>query len=348
MKIVGVMSGTSLDGLDFVLTQISDDENAIKYKILKAETYPYPPSLKTELAQAHLKSGYELIELHKKYGKYIGENIKKFLGQDDADYIASHGHTVFHQPENQMTFQIGDGAFIAANANISTVSDFRNLDTAFGGQGAPLVPLGDKLLFNQYVACINIGGFVNISFDKNNRRQAFDICPGNRIPNKLARQKNLDFDDEGRLGRAGKVDKNLLNILNDIEYYKLPYPKSLAREWEETVFVPIINNFKNLSINDRLATIYEHIAECIERVASTIKIGDILITGGGAYNKYLIERIQAKLKHKIVIPDDALIQYKEALIFALLGFLRVTEKQNIVSSYTGALQNTSSGIIHIV
>lgn len=348
MKIVGLMSGTSLDGLDMVLTEFSGDGSFINYKILKADTRPYPDDLKTRLADAHQLSGYELTRLHKEYGQYCGKSVKQFLADETADFIASHGHTVFHEPENQLSLQIGDGAFIAAEAKISVISDFRNIDLAFGGQGAPLVPLGDKLLFSDYESCINIGGFVNISYDDKGVRKAFDICPGNRAANRLAAETGAEYDDKGMLGSKGRLIEDLLNELNALRYYQKDGPKSLGREWDEQIFMPIFEKYKQQSVNDLLHTLYEHIAEKIADSLPGEGFGKVLITGGGAYNSYLIRRIKSKVKQRIIIPEDTLIQYKEALIFALLGLLRAGKANNILASYTGASRNTTGGIIHYV
>ncbi len=348
MKIVGLMSGTSLDGLDIILTEISEAQNTINYNILKADTISYPDELLLQLSKSHKMSGYELTFLHKNYGRFLGKNVKKFLGNDSAEYIASHGHTVFHNPDRKLSLQIGDGAFIAAESGINTISDFRNIDLALGGQGAPLVPIGDKLLFSEYDACLNIGGFVNISFDEKGIRRAFDVCPGNRAANRMAAEKGVEYDNKGLIGSSGKLNHELLQILNSLDYYKQTGAKSLGREWDEQNFMTIFENFKHIPVNDRLFTLYEHIAERIADCISFKKSGKMLVTGGGAYNNFLIDKIQSKLQIQIVIPNDILIQYKEALIFALLGFLRVHKRHNILASYTGASQNSSGGIIHYV
>ena len=348
MKILGVMSGTSLDGLDLALTEFTGDGSIINYNIVKADTLRYSAELKERLQNAHLLSGFDLTVLHKEYGTFIGESVKGFFGSDlSAEYIASHGHTVFHKPDQNLTLQIGDGAFIAAAADIPVISDFRNIDTAFGGQGAPLVPYGDRLLFGSYDFCLNLGGFANISYDKNGKRIAFDICPVNIIANKLAQKLGKEYDDAGKFGKSGEVNNELLDGLNNLPYFSAKAPKSLGREFTESDFYPIIENF-NISAENKLRTLYEHIAIQIVNATQTQKTGKIFITGGGAYNSFLISCIDKLSKHEIVIPQNNIIEYKEAVIFALLGLLRASKANNILSSYTGASRNTSGGIIHYV
>lgn len=348
MTIAGVMSGTSLDGLDIALTRFSGDGSALDFQILKAETIPYSDPLKDKLGNAYKLSGLELTLLHKEYGSFIGKEVKKFLPEDiTVDFIASHGHTIFHQPEKQLSLQIGDGAFIAAESGISVISDFRNTDLAFGGQGAPLVPAGDKLLFSEYDFCLNLGGFANISYDEEGARKAFDICPVNIVANALARQEGPAYDEKGRLGSRGRLNKDLITELNAQEYFRMPAPKSLGREYVEEKVFPLLNKYK-ISVNDKLHTYYEHAAFQINEAVKNKKQAQILVTGGGAYNGYLIRRIKALSGQRIVIPDDTIIQYKEALIFALLGLLRAGKANNILASYTGASRNSTGGVIHYV
>jgi anhydro-N-acetylmuramic acid kinase len=348
MNIVGVMSGTSLDGLDMVLAEFSGNGNVINYQIIKAKTLTYPLVMQKYLAGAHKLSGLALSLLHKRYGKFIGQAVKEFLGKDyNADFIASHGHTVFHNPAKQLTLQIGDGAFIAANSGIPTISDFRNIDTAFGGQGAPLVPVGDKLLFSDYDYCLNLGGFANISYDKDGQRLAFDICPVNIIANALAEKNGQAYDESGKMGSRGRLNEALITELNQLDYYKKTGPKSLGREYAEAKVFPIFEKYE-IPIEDKLHTLYEHIAFQIKQATTDKKVAKILITGGGAYNSYLIRRIRALAGHRVIIPDDTLIQYKEALIFALLGLLRAGKANNVLASYTGAKRNTTGGVIHYV
>lgn len=340
------MSGTSLDGLDIAYCYFAEKDSKWNFLIRTADTIAYSNSWLKKLQSVHELSGADLLKLHNEYGKYVGEQVAAFIKANKikkVDFVASHGHTIFHQPKAKFTFQLGNGAAIAAASNCNVVNDFRTLDIALNGQGAPLVPIGDKMLFDEYEYCINLGGFANLSFDKNGKRIAFDICPANIALNYLASQLGKQYDKNGQLAAKGKVENDLLKKLNALSYYKASAPKSLGREWLEKEFLPIINE-QEISIEDKLATVTMHVAE---QIAKTIKQkGKVLVTGGGAFNAFLIKQLQAKLpNHKIVIPTEEIVKFKEALVFAFLGVLRWQEKDNCLGSVTGADRNNKGGII---
>lgn len=348
-RAVGVMSGTSLDGLDLVLCEFSYAINAWDFAILKGATVLYSDKMKNELALAHKLDAHSFVEFHRRYGKFIGDEVAKFIeGQSDIDLVASHGHTVFHEPEKGVTFQIGCGAQIAAACGIRVVSDFRTLDIALGGQGAPLVPIGDSLLFGKYDACVNLGGFANISYQLEGDRIAFDICAVNIVINEIVQKEyGIPYDNNGYLGTKGKVDGDLLKELNSIAYYTLPAPKSLAREWVENTFTPILNRYEGLNKKDLLATCYHHFAQQIAEVLSQQQIKSCLFTGGGTFNHFLIQLIGKYSNAELVIPDKLVINLKEAVIFAFLGVLRVQEQVNCLSSVTGARKDHVGGSVFI-
>jgi len=352
--VLGIMSGTSLDGLDLALCNFEFKKNKWKFEIEDAQTVAYDLEWKLKLENAPNFSGYQLIHLHRSYAEFIGFQVNNFLKKckSKPSIISSHGHTVFHEPHNKINFQIGDGARIAALTGITTVSDFRSLDISMGGQGAPLVPIGDHLLFNEFEYCINLGGFANIShLNEHNIRVAYDICPVNIILNFFASQTGVAFDMNGELGRKGRIENSLLNNLNEISYYKLRPPKSLGKEWIDSVFMPILNQ-NEMSINDKLRTIYEHIAlqiagslnEGINEVGSS----KALITGGGAFNGFLIELIKNKTNMEIFLPEKKIIEYKEALIFGFLGLLRIQNQINCLKSVTGAQFDNCGGQIFYI
>ncbi|MEN8122072.1 MAG: anhydro-N-acetylmuramic acid kinase [Bacteroidota bacterium] len=355
--VVGIMSGTSLDGMDIALCHFKEVDDIWDFKILKAKTYNYDDNWKNRLKNASGLSGLELIKLHKEYGKYIGEKANKFLKGviQKTDLIASHGHTIFHMPEQQLNFQLGDGAVIAATTGINTVNDFRTLDIALNGQGAPLVPIGDYFLFKKYDSCINLGGFANISFENEDKKQiAYDISPVNIVLNELAQTTGVEFDRDGVLGRKGEINKALLKSLNNLAYYKQDSPKSLGKEWIDEEIMPLINK-STISINDKMRTVYEHTAFQIgESINRNIKEGNgekkssILFTGGGTHNRFLMNLIKAESKAAVIIPAKEIIDYKEALIFAFLGILRHKRKVNCLASVTGAKADNSGGIMHRV
>ena len=346
MKILaaGIMSGTSLDGIDIALCCFLYQNKKWTYEIIDAQTINYDDSWKKKLATAPERDVENFLLLHNEYGTLTGNLVTEFLkGKEVPQLIASHGHTIFHQPERNFTFQIGNGATIAATTNITTISDFRSFDVALGGQGAPLVPIGDLLLFSEFDYCLNLGGISNISFDQNGKRIASDISPVNIVLNNLAQQKGLPFDEDGKLGLSGKIDFNLLQKLNELDYYKLNGPKSLGREWIENYVNPLLRS-SGIPIEDQAATIYEHIAYQFKVL--NLNKGKMLVTGGGAKNKYLIEKLKRSCGCEIILPDEKLIDFKEALIFAFLGVLAFSGKNNIYSSITGARHDHIGGAVY--
>ena len=345
---IGLMSGTSLDGLDMVLCQLNQNENKWTYTFLKTQSHAYSKYWKESLKSAYTLGGVELLKLHRAYGIWLAERVLKFISDTDArpTLIASHGHTIFHEPEKKLNFQLGDGAVIAAKTGITTISDFRTLDICLNGQGAPLVPIGDQLLFDNYSACVNLGGFANVSCQIDGVRKAWDICPVNYIINQLMQRLGKEMDYNGEFGKTGSIIKDLLDRLQILPYYKQSAPKSLAQEWVDREFMPLLHKFNNYPLQDLIRTCYEHYAEIISHDLNSTPIGDVLFSGGGVYNKFLMELIQQKTNHQIVIPDDQLIEFKEALVFSLLGTLRLSNQINCLSSVTGADYNCSSGVIH--
>ncbi len=341
---LGLMSGSSLDGLDMALVRFQEENGRYDFRIVEAETMPYSEEWKSLLSEAFHKKPEDLVQLDKDYGRYLGRKVLEFCRKHDVkpDFVASHGHTVFHRPEERYTLQIGDGASLAEECGILTVNDFRTEDVLKGGQGAPLVPIGDKILFSDYPMCLNIGGIANVSYDENGKRIAYDICIANQALNHLAGKAGLEYDRDGLLARSGKVDKALLECLNDNPFYTQAPPKSLGREFFETFQKDMLNEY---AVEDALATFTEHIAQQVSEAVGHLPAGKMLATGGGARNGFLIERMQSLGKHEIVVPDAAIIDYKEALLFAFLGLLRLEGKTNVLSSVTGAPTDSCSGVI---
>lgn len=340
------MSGSSLDGVDIAYVNFSHDNKKWFFQIVEAGNVPYPEYWKEQLSSAFNKDKEELKELDIEYGKYLGTITKKFIKKYEMEpkLIASHGHTIFHRPEEGFTLQIGNGQQIANETGIMTINDFRTEDVEKGGQGAPLVPIGDRHLFAEYPICLNIGGIANVSYELNNQRIAYDICMANQLLNYLAGKLGYDYDNNGNFAKQGNINQELLNVLNDNNYYRQEAPKSLGREFFENVQHKIIDDSK-LSINDLLATATEHIAFQIVNTTNGLEPTKMLITGGGAKNQYLIERIKKLSRHEIVIPETMIIDYKEALIFAFLAALKMEGKINVLSSVTGASSDSSSGKI---
>jgi anhydro-N-acetylmuramic acid kinase len=341
------MSGTSLDGLDLVACRFTFD-NMWNFEILKANTISYSHKWVNKLSLASELNALDFALLHNEFGKFIGKQITEFCADlpERPTLISSHGHTIFHQPGQKLTIQIGSGASIAASTGIPTACDFRTLDVALGGQGAPLVPIGDELLFGEYEFCLNLGGIANVSFREDSERKAFDICPANMAFNHFTKEMGYEYDLNGSMGRSGTVQSELLNLLNSLEFYQQKGPKSLGREWFEIDFLPLIYSFQ-LAPEDILRTLYEHVSDQLVNTVDQYLKGQILITGGGANNVFLIELFSEKTKHKTIVPSAQIINFKEALIFAFLGVLRFRNEVNCLKSVTGANHNHSGGIIYL-
>lgn len=346
--VVGMMSGTSMDGMDLVLCRFTRENSEWQFQIEKAVTYDYSPEWTDYLNGAYRLPAGEFLQLHNAYGRLIGDYVSRFLKENEisADLVALHGHTIFHQPEKGFTFQLGAGASVAGRCNITTVSDFRTMDVALGGQGAPLVPVGDELLFSQYGYCLNLGGFANVSNRVEEKRIAFDLCPVNIVLNELARRADKKYDEEGKIGRGGIPHPQLVKDLNSLDYYMQTGPKSLGREWVEKSYMPLLDNYK-LPLENIMSSVYEHISIQIGSYLELTGQGKVLVTGGGAFNTYLMEQIQSHTKSILVIPGEQLVKFKEALIFAFLGLLRLRNETNCLASVTGAFRDSSSGVIHL-
>lgn len=346
--VIGLMSGTSLDGLDIAYCRFEKSSTNWKYKILFAETIAYSEKWKRSLQNSMQGSALDFVHLDIKFGELMARKVKEFIQKYEIspDFIASHGHTVFHQPEHKLTAQIGNGAALAANSHLNVVCDFRSLDIALGGQGAPLVPIGDQILFQDYDYCLNLGGIANISMQENAERIAYDICPANLVLNALAQNQNQEYDANGDIARSGTLDKKLFEQLNKLPFYSQKHPKSLGREWIEQIIFPILLASK-LSNSCKMNTFCHHIAWQISKTM-TKENASLLLTGGGSFNAFLIKKIKEYSPNiKTYLPDNQLINYKEALIFAFLGVLRWESKINCLSSVTAAQKDNIGGAIYL-
>jgi len=347
-KVIGVMSGTSLDGIDLIHLTFNI-KGIWSFIIHQSETASYSANWKNNLQHLVSLSKSELEKIDTDYTLYLSQIITDFIDKhriENIDAVCSHGHTALHQPENKLTYQIGNQDQIAKLINQKVICDFRIQDVELEGQGAPLVPIGDKLLFHEYDFCLNLGGFANISTENDTKRIAYDICPVNIVLNHYVSKLGVDYDDKGTIASTGMINNGLLNRLNDLEFYKLEYPKSLGLEWVNESVIPLIDSFY-LEEKDVLRTFVEHIANQILTEINKKMNVSVLITGGGVFNQFLIERIREQTNNKIVIPDKCVIEYKEAIIFGLLGVLKLRNEVNCLSSVTGAKHDHSSGKIFI-
>jgi anhydro-N-acetylmuramic acid kinase len=354
-RAIGTMSGSSLDGLDLCFAEFVEDGGSWAYQIRAADCYPYPAGWRKRLEAATSLSARDYLLLHTEFGHYIGQEVNRFVADNQLDYqvaiISSHGHTSFHLPALRTTAQLGDGATIAAATQLPVVSDLRALDVAFGGQGAPIVPIGEKWLLRDHKLFLNLGGIANISFHSASYA-AFDVCPANRVLNMLASQAGHEFDEGGAMAAAGSVDARLLAALNGLAYYEQGYPKSLHNEFGTETIYPMLREAA-LAAPDALRTYVEHIVEQIKSAVERFDVNSgekMLATGGGAFNSFLIHRLQevlAEVNIEVVVPDNSLVKFKEAMIMAFIGVLRWRQEDTVLSSVTGAARNSIGGALWI-
>lgn len=348
-KVLGLMSGTSLDGLDMACCHLWEENGHWEFSIEQTKELPYSDDIREYLKNVIYLSEEDHAQLHIDYGKWLGEQAKTFIEERglEVDFIASHGHTSHHRPEDGITFQLGDGQILSNMSGKQVVCDFRTTDVSLGGQGAPLVPIGDRLLFHEYDFCLNLGGISNISFEKDGARIAFDIGMANMPLNYITHKMGMAYDENGKLAQSGKLDEALLKKLNQLEFYRLPHPKSTGYEWFTEKIVPLIEASESKDA-DLLHTFIHHnceqIALQVHKYANKPK-STLLATGGGALNKFFIDTLQEKLGTNVavIIPSKTLIAYKEALVFAFMGVLRLKGITNVLSSVTGAREDSCSG-----
>jgi anhydro-N-acetylmuramic acid kinase len=346
--VIGVMSGTSLDGIDLVAVKFVFNE-FWRFEILNAETIDYSNEWHDKLSDLIKEPKESLKAIDADYTTYLSGKINDFKEKysiRNLDAVCSHGHTALHQPENKLTYQIGNLPILSKLLNEKVVCDFRVKDVELGGQGAPLVPIGDKLLFSEYDYCLNLGGFANISMDLKGVRIAYDVCPVNIVLNHYVKQLGFNYDDKGKLAASGTLNKVLLESLNNIEFYKKDFPKSLGLEWVNKEVFPLIDGFK-LEVQDVLRTCVEHMAIQIVSQLKTIEKASVLVSGGGVFNTFLIQRMKANFNGSIIIPSENVIDFKEAVIFGFLGVLKLRNEVNCLQSVTGASKDHSSGKIFL-
>lgn len=348
-KALGLMSGTSLDGLDLACVELTFKNPHWSFEILAAETIKYSLPWQKKLSTAHLLPSAHLLALDADYGRYLGQCCTSFISKNklkSIGLIASHGHTIFHQPNRGFTFQLGNGNALHALTGIPVVCDFRSLDVASGGQGAPLVPVGDKILFAAYDICLNLGGIANLSFERKEKRVAYDICFANMGLNYLSQKFGRPFDRNGEMAKSGKINKELLSQLNSIYSRMHSKRPSLGREGFEEKIQPLLSR-EHIPVSDRLRTFCESIANEIKLSIPPEKSMKLLATGGGAHNKFLIELLQEKLRNcaDVVVPEKKIVDFKEAIVFALLGVLRLRGEINCLKSVTGATHDSCAGVL---
>ncbi|HSB91519.1 MAG TPA: anhydro-N-acetylmuramic acid kinase [Flavitalea sp.] len=356
-RVIGLMSGSSLDGLDIAFVELHESSGKWSYELRHCACYPYSEQWIHALKTAPQLSALDYHLLHTSYGRYLGEQVSRFIQEHELEFqvqlIASHGHTTFHYPGKQMTAQLGDGAAIAAATGINVVSDLRSLDVALGGHGAPIVPIGEKLLLPGYDAFLNIGGIANLSWNLPRGYIAFDVAPANRVLNMLANELNVSFDKDGALAAEGNLIPDLLTALDQLDYYHQPYPKSLGNQFGTNTVYPMLH--RTAPTRDLLRTFTKHLAVQVRRAVAQVRPTDaeharLMITGGGAHNKFLISAITEELASigvEAIVPDNDIVDFKEAVIMGLIGVLRWREENNVLASVTGASRNSIGGAVWI-
>ena len=345
MNIAGLMSGSSLDGVDIAIIHFEENGYFPSWKVLHTTTIPFDQNILHHLVNVTQMTGYELAVFDFQLGQYFGQCLQNFIQSipTTVDYISSHGHTVFHDPANGMTLQIGNGAAIAAATQLPVICQHRYMDIAFGGKGTPLVPIVEKYLYPDYDHFINLGGIANVSIHTKDTVIAYDSCPCNQVFNHYAQLLHHSFDDKGHLSRSGKVDQDLLMALEAIPFYHVSAPKSIDNSWIQSYVIPLMDSF-DIAIVDRMATFTEHVSIQLHKAMSQ---DPCLVTGGGAYHDYLLERCRQK-GMQLVIPNDLQINFKESILMAYLGYLRILQLPATLPSVTGASQPTIAGVIYHV
>jgi anhydro-N-acetylmuramic acid kinase len=355
-KALGLMSGSSLDGLDLAFCEFSINNDQLDWNFLIGETLPFSEMWQARLAHLPVQNAQVYAKSHIYLGYYFGELCNTFLKKHKVqpDFIASHGHTIFHDPERRYSAQIGDGAAIAATTGIQTIDNFRTQDIALNGQGAPIAPIADRYLLKGYDFYLNLGGIVNISCNANNQFIAFDISGANQVLNRLANELGLPYDAGGQVAASGKLIQDLFAKSNDLEYLNTTYPKSLSNQWVQESLVPMFVDHEG-SIPDKLCSMVHHIGfqiqQSIHQIVKKEKLSqnafNMIATGGGAHNSFLMKIISDYNPNiNIEIPDRNIIEFKEAIMIALMGVLRLEGIPNTIHTVTGAARDTISGAIH--
>ncbi len=348
-KVIGLMSGSSLDGLDIAYCEFTHSDKGWKYTITAAQTVEYSDYWEDKLKNAHTLIGEDLSILNVEYGFLLGEEVWRFMSRHSVlpDFISSHGHTVFHKPDYKMSLQIGSGQHLAVECGLPVITDYRNKDLALGGQGAPLVPIGDKLLFDKFEFCLNLGGIANISSDdENGNRIAYDISAVNFALNHVARQVGKPYDANGDMAAKGQMNNDLMGKLEALDYYALPYPKSIANEWIRTLVLPLIDSV-DCPAEDKLHTLCVHMGKYIGKAIGNDPMNKVLITGGGAFNRFLIMQIAINTQSAVIVGDPLTVNFKEALVFAFLGVLRMRNEVNSLATVTGAEKDSCCGVLYL-
>lgn len=353
-NVIGLTSGTSLAGLDIVFVALTEVRGKWTYELKAAERLAYTSEWEEKLGGAAALPARDYFLLHSEYGHFIGHAVNQFIAQHQLDhkvhFITSHGHTVFHVPAQKMTAQLGDGAAIAAVTGISVISDLRSVDVALGGKGAPVLPVAEQLLFPDYHYRVNLAENATIAAQPDGQLIAFDVCPCNYVLDTLAGLLGRPFDEEGKLAAGGVTDQGLLDALNGLAFYNEQYPRTLTSKFGTGTILPMIQQ-QQLSTQGKLNTYIHHIAAQVAAAVQQLTPSEegaaynLLLTGGGARNTYLVETIRTILQPLNVTVTVQEEPFRNALMIALLGALRWRQEPNALSAVTGAEKDSVGGAL---
>lgn len=358
--ILGVMSGSSMDGLDLAFIRLNTEVGkpgllSASYELLHGATMPIPEELLNQLKYSSKLDALSLLTLDQDFGSWAGKAIDTAIKQTSfsPSLIGFHGHTVFHFPDRKVSFQLGHGAVLSAYTQLPVVTDFRSQDMALGGQGAPMVSIAEKWLWPDYSGFLNLGGICNITLKKTKEAyESADIWVCNQILNHLAREVGHSYDDRGLIAAKGLPIDELIEALLLAEWFEKKAPKSLDNSYLYEEVIPLFNKYRDYSTGDKLHSAVIVIAKAIANHVNAVYHseaiqGGIMLTGGGALNDFLVEKIRAELTCDIFLPDLETIQFKEAIMVAFAGWLRWRGLPNFIKEATGAKSDAIGGVLHI-
>jgi anhydro-N-acetylmuramic acid kinase len=348
--ILGAMSGSSLDGLDLAICSFTDQSI---FTIHNSTTIELPLDLRTKLKNFSTLNAFQIADLDAYFALFSAHSIRDFTNNwiGGISLVVSHGHTLYHNPANAVSWQIGNGGIIAAVTGIDTLCDLRVQDVALGGQGAPLAALVDLNLFKDYTGLLNLGGIANITINQSNTVYSWDISPCNQVFNHLAQKEGKEFDKGGSIARSGKILMELIHKWQENTYFSQMPPKSMDNTWVKENYIKEIDKIDQ-PVKILMASFAEFVAIQLSKDLKSLDLnpGKILVTGGGAFNAHFISRLKvhlSPLNWVVEVAEESLINYKEAMLMAYMGHRYINKKTNTISTATGAEKDLISGALYL-
>lgn len=355
---IGVMSGTSMDGVDVALCEVSESH----CKLLASLEYPFPQKLREEIIEMidGTASLHRVGEMNHRLGLLFSEAVNALVSQEDMDVnqikaVGSHGQTLWHNPQGEYpcSIQLGDASLIAAKTHMDVVSDFRSKDVALGGEGAPFAPVFHQFLFDyltKAVGVVNIGGIANLSVLQE-RLVGFDTGPGNVLMDLwIQKHQNLPYDKAGAWAESGQVDQPLLEEMLSDAYFSKSAPKSTGRELFNDMWLnAVLLNHPDVKPQDVQATLLELTVETIANEVKKYKIEHLLVCGGGVKNSFLMRHLAKVLEQIDLSSTDAYginSEQMEAMLFAWLAYKRMHREAVELKAVTGARHNGILGGVY--